>query len=101
MKKFPIRRYTYPILRVYTKDDKYAGVLNNDVELTSFQIDLLKANLTQEYYIMHEDDKLTFNENAELSRWPKGMYDMTLINYSELVKLRKARREQNDTDNNK
>jgi hypothetical protein len=86
--KIEIERYEQTKVDVYYNNEYY-GTFNNEHECDLFRIKLVQNNCTDQYHLIWNDVKINFNKFGELSDWPRGMYDETQKNYSELFKLRK------------
>jgi hypothetical protein len=81
--------YVAPIVPVYANNGTLLGNITSDVELLKLQIQLLEKGLTDKVYLLFQGTKITFDAKANLSEWPKGMYDETQNLWVELLKLRK------------
>jgi len=86
---FKIRKYSYPEIKAYKIDGTFLNTFYNDVELLMFQVDTLRLGISDQFYLMWNDNKIMIDKMANLSQWPKGMFDRTGVEYSELFKLRK------------
>lgn len=86
--KIEIERFIPEKVDVYYKNEYY-GTFNNEQELMFFQIQLVKNKITDLYYLIWKNQKITFNKYGELSNYPDGMYNQILKSYATLHQLRK------------
>lgn len=90
-KDIEIERYEIPKVDVYKTDGTFYGTFYNDHECDMFRIKMLENDMTDDYYFMWNGIKITLNSNAEMSHYPKHMYDKTLYDFQKLFKLRKEK----------
>lgn len=94
-KDIKIERYVVPIVEVFKTDGTFYGHFRNDHECDMFRIKMLENDMTDDYYFMWNGIKITLNKNAEMSHYPKYMYDKTLRDFQKLFELRKEKRTEN------
>jgi predicted ATPase len=79
-------------VELFSPDGTSIGILDNDHELNKIQIQIqiAKESLTG-YYIIWQDIKIPITAKGELTQWPKGMYNQSQRDFSELFNIRKSK----------
>lgn len=91
-----IERYESPKVDMFKTTGEFVGVINNEHEFNKVRIQMLKEQVTNEYYFMWNEIKITVNEQGDMSRFPLGLYDQLQRDMAEtfrIVKQNKKERE--------
>lgn len=83
------KKHVFEIVEWFKNDGSYLGIIENEHNFNNLRIELVKNNLTQECYFMWNNQKITLDEDGNMSIFPKGLYDHVQVVLSELIKLRK------------
>ena len=87
-----IERYETPKVGMFKSNGEFVGVINNEHEFNKVRIQILRENVTDEYYFMWNDIKITITEQGDMSRFPFGLYDQVQRDMSEIFRINKGRR---------
>jgi predicted ATPase len=82
-----IERYEVPKVNIFKTDGEFVGVINNEHEFNKVRIQMLKEKVTNEYYFMWEELKITVYEDGSMSDFPVGLYDQVRIDLFEIFKI--------------
>ena len=85
-----IIRYTDPHVSLYGPNDELIGVLYNYHEMLRIQIQICEQNLIG-YYLVWGDTHININNNGELDKFPRGLYDDVQQNFATLFRIRKEK----------
>ena len=81
--------HSFPETKVplYNSNHELIGTVNAN-ELIDVQIQIVENDLIG-YYIVFNENEIAINSNGELEEWPKGMFDITQVLFSNLFHARK------------
>jgi hypothetical protein len=94
MEMLQIQRVEVPKVQVYMKSepqDLLVGVFNNEHECNKFRTQMLLKGVTQDYYFMFGDIKITVDEDGNMDKFPRGMYDLVQMDLSNIFRIRQNR----------
>ena len=94
-KEIEIEKYDCPRVNVYKSTGEYYGYFRNDHECDMFRIKMLENDMTNDYYFMWGEIKLTIDKMGNMSDWPLGLYDKMQHDYRKLFQLRTEKRTEN------
>jgi len=88
-----IERYESPKVDVYkvTNIDncEKVGTLNNEHEFNKFRIKMLLNKVTDKYFFMWGEVKITVDEKGNMDKFPRGLYDQVQRDLSEILRITK------------
>ena len=83
------KKHKFEIVEWFKNDGTILGKIENEHEFNNLRIELVKNNLTQECYFMWNGQKITLDEDGNMSNFPRGLYDHVQVALMELFSLRK------------
>jgi len=87
-------QYTFPDVAFWF-DDKPQFIIDNDLELNNIRTLALQRDCIDKVKFIFEKDSIihviTIDENGDLSDWPRGMYDATMIQLSGMFGYRRTK----------
>lgn len=92
MEILEIERVEVPKVQVYkinNPKDIWVGTFNNEHECNKFRTQMLLKEVTQDYYFMFGEVKITIDEAGNMDKFPKGMYDLVQMDLANIFKISK------------
>jgi len=94
MKEIVIERYKTPKVEAYKitgeKTSEFVGLINNEHEFNKFRNQMLLNEVTDKYYFLWKDKKITVDEKGNMSDFPSGLYDQVNKELAKTFALVKA-----------
>ena len=90
MEIIQIQRVEVPKVKVYkvnNPEDIFVGTFNNEHECNKFRTQMLLKGVTQDYYFMFGDIKIIIDENGNMDKFPRGMYDLVQMDLANMFKI--------------
>jgi len=70
-----IERFEEPRVKAYHIDGTFIGIIYNHNEFNKFRIQALQNQVTDQYYFMWDELKITLDNKGNMSHFPRGLYD--------------------------
>ena len=88
-----IERYESPKVDMFKSTGEFFGVINNEHEFNNVRIQMLKENVTNDYYFMWGEIKITVSDEGNMSSFPWGLYDQVQRDMAETFRIVKKNKE--------
>lgn len=93
-----IERYRTPTVYLYKLNGELVGTIDNEHECNKVRIQMLKKKVTDKYYFMWEDIKLTVDTEGNLSSFPLGLYDQVQRDMAEMFTIARQQKQIKNND---
>lgn len=88
-----IERYESPKVDMFKSTGEFFGVINNEHEFNNVRIQMLKENVTNDYYFMWGEIKITVSDEGNMSSFPCGLYDQVQRDMAETFRIVRKNKE--------
>lgn len=103
MSDIEIERFEPEKLDIYKASGEFYGTLNNESEFNKFRLKMVTNDVTDEYYFMFNNIKITIDLDGNMSNLPYGLWDSVGKDLAALIRIsrekakdRKVRKEIKD-----
>ena len=87
-----IERYETPKVEAYKSSGEHYGTINNEHEFNKFRIQMLEKEVTDKYYFMWGEVKITVDPDGSMSEFPVGLYDQVQRDLGKIMRIVQSRR---------